>query len=119
MAEKGADAFYTGKTAQQMVDLINERGGCFALSDFSEYRPKYRQVLHSTYHGTDVVSFGPPSGGCAVLEMLNILETQDVQKTGQNTAATIHALAEAMKLGLLIGARPWEIRILSRWIRTV
>ena len=82
-----------------MVDLINARGGCFVLEDFTEYRPKYRQVLHTSYHGTDVVSFGPPSGGCAVLEMLNILETRDVRKTGQNTAATIHALAEAMKLG--------------------
>ncbi|WP_317423262.1 gamma-glutamyltransferase [uncultured Acidaminococcus sp.] len=99
VAEKGADAFYTGSTAQQMVDLINARGGCFVLEDFTEYRPKYRQVLHTSYHGTDVVSFGPPSGGCAVLEMLNILETRDVRKTGQNTAATIHALAEAMKLG--------------------
>ena len=99
IAEKGADAFYTGPVAQQMVDLINERGGCFSLSDFTEYHPKYRQVMHTTYHGTDVVSFGPPSGGCAVLEMLNILEHRDVRKTGQNTAATIHALAESMKLG--------------------
>ena len=87
LAEKGAESFYTGKTARQMVDLINARGGCFVLEDFTEYRPKYRHVLHTSYHGTDVVSFGPPSGGCAVLEMLNILETRDVRKTGQNTAA--------------------------------
>ena len=49
--------------------------------------------------GLEVAAFAPPSGGCAVVEMLNILEHSDLAAMGHNTAASIHAIAEAMKLG--------------------
>lgn len=93
------EAFYQGKTAEKIVDLINARGGCFTVEDMSQYQPKYRTPVHTTYRGYDVVAFAPPSGGCAVVEMLNILEHSDLADMGHNTAASIHTLAEAMKLG--------------------
>jgi gamma-glutamyltranspeptidase/glutathione hydrolase len=99
IAAQGVDYFYKGKVAKKIVDVINERGGCFTLEDMEDYAPKYRDTVKTTYHGNEVVSFGPPSGGCAVVEMLNIIENADVRKTGHNSAATIHKLAEAMKLG--------------------
>lgn len=99
VANQGVDIFYTGPIAQKMVDLINERGGCFVLEDLSGYQPKYRTPVKTTYRGLDVVAFAPPSGGCAVLEMLNILENSDLKAMGHNSAASIHAIAEAMKLG--------------------
>lgn len=99
VAEHGTDYFYRGPFAKQMVDLINERGGCFTVEDLADYQPKFRKPLHSTYRDCEVVAFAPPSGGCAVLEMLNILEKTDMAALGHNTAASIHALAEAMKLG--------------------
>ena len=99
VASEGVDAFYTGPIAQKMVELINQRGGCFTLEDLSGYQPKYRQPVKTTYRGLDVAAFAPPSGGCAVVEMLNILEHSDLAAMGHNTAASIHAIAEAMKLG--------------------
>lgn len=98
--EQGVDAaFYQGPTAKKIVDLINERGGCFTEKDLAEYQPKYRPPVHTTYHGYEVAAFAPPSGGCAVVEMLNILEHSDLPAMGHNTAAYIHTMAEAMKLG--------------------
>lgn len=99
VAAEGTDVFYAGEIARKMVDLINERGGCFTLEDMSSYQPKYRDPVHTTYRGYDVAAFAPPSGGCAVVEMLNILENSDLAAMGHNTAAAIHATAEAMKLG--------------------
>ena len=99
VANEGVEAFYTGPIAQHMVDLINARGGCFVPEDFSSYQPKYRPPVKTTYRGLEVVAFAPPSGGCAVVEMLNILEHNDLAAMGHNTAASIHAIAEAMKLG--------------------
>lgn len=99
VAANGADFFYRGKVAEQIVSLINERGGCFTLSDLEDYRPKFRAPLRSTYRDCEVVAFAPPSGGCAVIEMLNILEKNNMAALGHNTAESIHALAEAMKLG--------------------
>lgn len=99
IAANGTGAFYRGATAERMVDLINERGGCFTLSDLADYQPKFRQPVRGTYRDCEVVAFAPPSGGCAVVEMLNILEHSDLKAMGHNTADSIHALAEAMKLG--------------------
>ena len=99
VAEEGTDAFYTGTIAKKMVDLINARGGCFTLEDLSEYQPKFRTPVATKYRGLDVVAFAPPSGGSVVIEMLNILEHSDLKAMGHNTAASIHAITEAMKLG--------------------
>ena len=98
IAEKGVDYFYKGEIAEKLVKLINERGGCFEVSDLEDYQPKFRKPLRTTYRDCEVVAFAPPSGGAAVLEMLNILERSDLAAMGHNTAASIHALAEAMKL---------------------
>lgn len=99
IAEQGVDYFYKGKVAKQIVDLINDRGGCFDVSDMESYEPKFREPVKTTYRGYEVVAFAPPSGGCALVEMLNILENYDVRSMGHNTAASIHALTESMKLG--------------------
>lgn len=99
IAEQGVDYFYKGKVAKQIVDLINERGGCFDVSDMESYEPKFREPVKTTYRGYEVAAFAPPSGGCALVEMLNILENYDVRSMGHNTAASIHALTESMKLG--------------------
>ena len=99
IAEQGVDYFYKGKVAKQIVDLINDRGGCFDVSDMESYEPKFREPVKTTYRGYEVASFAPPSGGCALVEMLNILENYDVRSMGHNTAASIHALTESMKLG--------------------
>lgn len=99
IAVNGTGAFYRGPVAERMVDLINERGGCYTLSDLADYQPKFRQPVRGTYRDCEVVAFAPPSGGCAVVEMLNILEHSDLKAMGHNTADSIHALAEAMKLG--------------------
>jgi len=99
IAANGTGAFYRGPVAERMVDLINERGGCYTLSDLADYQPKFRQPVRGTYRDCEVVAFAPPSGGCAVVEMLNVLEHSDLKAMGHNTADSIHALAEAMKLG--------------------
>lgn len=99
IAEHGADYFYRGWVAEQIVSLINERGGCFTLSDLADYQPKFRTPIRTSYRDCEVVAFAPPSSGCIVVEMLNILEHNDLKALGHNTAESIHALTEAMKLG--------------------
>lgn len=94
----GTDYFYHGSFTREMVELINQRGGCFALSDFTDYEPRYREPIETTYRDCRVVTFALPSGGSTVLEMLNILEHTNLQACGHNSAASIHAIAEAMKV---------------------
>ncbi|HUR54643.1 MAG TPA: gamma-glutamyltransferase, partial [Gemmataceae bacterium] len=61
---------------------------------------------HTTYRGYDV--YGPPppsSGGVAVAEMLNILETFDLKKHGRWSVETNHLMIEAMKRAFADRAR--------------
>ena len=54
IAEQGVDYFYKGKVAKQIVDLINDRGGCFDVSDMESYEPKFREPVKTTYRGYEV-----------------------------------------------------------------
>lgn len=99
ISDNGIEVFYMGETAKKIMDEINKRGGCFGMADLAEYEPKFRKPVHTDYRGHDIIAFAPPSGGCTLIEMLNILEHSDLRSMGHNTAAEIHAVAEAMKLG--------------------
>ena len=64
----------------------------------NNYSPKVRKVISSTYRNYEIYSFSPPSCGCTVIEMLNIIENENIKNFGHNSSESIHLLAEAMKL---------------------
>ena len=69
------------------------------LDDLKNYRAVVRAPVRGTYRGYEIVSMPPPSsGGVHLIQMLNLLETWPLGELGHNSAATIHRLAEAMKL---------------------
>ncbi len=99
IAEGGPDAFYRGPTAEMIVAAVQNAGGLMTLEDMKDYRPVERPVVRGTYRGREIVSMPPPSsGGVHLIELLNILESFPIRETGPQTAATIHVMAEAMKL---------------------
>lgn len=98
ISKNGVDSFYKGIIASEIIENINKKGGCFTEKDMSEYLPKIRKVAVSTYREYDIHSFSPPSSGCTLIEMLNIIENRDIKEMGHNTSESIHILAEAMKL---------------------
>ncbi len=98
IAEKGPAAFYRGKIAKRIVDSVKAHGGVMTLGDLSAYRPALRQPLTGTYRDHTIVTMPPPSSGCHVIQILNILEHFPLRHLGHNSAETIHLLAEAMKL---------------------
>jgi len=99
IAKDGEKGFYEGPIAQKIVTAVKDAGGRMTLDDLKTYSAIEREPLHGTYRGFDVISVPPPSsGGVHILELLNILEGYKLSETGANSAATIHNLAEAMKL---------------------
>ncbi len=96
IAEQGADAFYTGPIAEQIVAEMRAGGGLIAGEDLAGYQAVQRTPIHGTYRGHDVYAPPPPSsGGICLVEMLNILETFDLRKHGRYSPETLHLLAEA------------------------
>jgi gamma-glutamyltranspeptidase/glutathione hydrolase len=76
IADHGADPFYRGPIAEQIVAEMRAGGGLIARDDLAAYRAHLRQPIHGTYRGYDVFAPPPPSsGGICLVEMLNILES--------------------------------------------
>jgi gamma-glutamyltranspeptidase / glutathione hydrolase len=73
------------------------RPGTMSGSDLARYRVRTPAPTHSTYHGIDVYGMAPPSsGGTAVSEALNILET--VPLGGLSRTQALHRYLEASAL---------------------
>ncbi len=98
IADKGADAFYTGPIADKLVAEMKEGKGLINKDDLAGYKAVIQTPIHGTYRGYDV--YGPPppsSGGTCLVEMLNVLENFDLNKQGRWSPDTIHVMAETMR----------------------
>jgi len=99
IADQGIEGFYEGQTAQLIVEEMQRHDGLITLDDLKNYQPKIRQPVHGSYRGHDIYSMSPPSsGGTHIVQILNILEGYPLAEFGHNSAASIHHMAEAMKL---------------------
>lgn len=99
IAAQGRDAFYRGPVAQSIVDAVQADGGLMTLEDLASYEVSFRTPVSNHYRGYEIISAPPPSsGGAHVIELLNIMENFDLKKMGRNSADSLHAWAEAMKL---------------------
>jgi gamma-glutamyltranspeptidase/glutathione hydrolase len=103
IAERGADAFYTGPIAEAIVRAVQTapNAGDMTLADLAGYRAKEREPLCATYRDNRICSMGPPSsGGIAVAQTLKLLEPFDLgtSPTSAMNGKALHLIAEAQKL---------------------
>ena len=98
VAEKGAEGFYKGPTAQAIVELVRERGGVMTPQDLTEFQAEWVEPIQTTYRGWKVSELPPNGQGIAALEMLGILEQFPLGEWGFHSARTLHAMIEAKKL---------------------
>jgi len=99
IADQGIEGFYEGETARLIVEEMERNDGLITLEDLKNYQPSIREPVHGTYRGHDIYSMSPPSsGGTHIVQILNILEGYPMAEFGHNSAASIHHMAEAMKL---------------------
>ncbi|PPD14175.1 MAG: gamma-glutamyltransferase [Methylobacterium sp.] len=96
--QQGPDAFYKGRVAEQIVAAVREKGGIMTVEDMANYKAVVRPAVTGKYRGYTLASMPPPSsGGVHLVQILNILEGYDLKAMGAGSAASLHALAEAMK----------------------
>ena len=99
IAREGPPGFYEGPVARAIAAGVKERGGILTAEDLRAYEPRVREPVRGTYRGHEIVSFPPPSsGGVALIEALNILEGFELGAHGAGSSASMHRIAEAMKL---------------------
>ena len=98
IAERGADGFYRGKTAELIAAEMQAGGGLITKEDLAAYQAKVRQPAHTSFRGYDVYCPPAPAGGVVLVEMLNILENFDLKQHGRWSAETNHLIIESMRL---------------------
>jgi len=102
IATGGADSFYRGEIARDIVDTANSPGtnpGDLTLADLAGYRVQVRAAICDTYRGFRVCGVPlPSSGGVTVLQMLKMLEPYDLRAMGPASFWSVHFFSEAGRL---------------------
>ena len=102
IARDGADAFYTGPIARDIVETVrsaqrNPSG--MTVADLASYEAKKRAPLCLSYRLWLVCGMPPPtSGGITTLQILGILQEFDLGAVKPGTARAVHLIAEASRL---------------------
>ena len=97
IARQGAETFYTGEIAEEIVADMKANGGLLSADDLAAYSTTRNQPLTTTYRGLDVATNHPPGGGIMLIEMLNILEQFDLAAIGHNETEYLRIVCEGMK----------------------
>lgn len=106
----GVDAFYRGELARKIVAGIRAGGGIIDEQDFAGYEVEVSEPVWSSYRGHRIAFAPPTASGIAVAQALNMLEHFPVGDMGWGSAASLHLIAEVLKVvnsdRRLVGPRP-------------
>ncbi|HEX2261861.1 MAG TPA: gamma-glutamyltransferase [Candidatus Binatia bacterium] len=98
IVSEGVDVFYQGWVAQAITDTVKNEGGVLSFDDLRSYKPVWRQPLVGSYRNRTVITMPPPSsGGVALIQMLNVLESHQLNQLAHNSGTYLQLVAEAMK----------------------
>lgn len=121
IASRGADAFYTGSIAQNIVSskllsfhlfvlyssggapclAAQARGGIITLQDLKNYTALTRMPVNITYRGNRIFSTAAPSSGAVVLSALKVFEEWPASALvgDPEYGITTHRLIQATRFG--------------------
>ncbi|KAM8875673.1 glutathione hydrolase-like YwrD proenzyme isoform 2-T2 [Spinachia spinachia] len=74
LGECGKPAFYQGRVARAIVEIINQKGGVMTLDDLSSHDSEVINPISTEYKGVRLWEPPPNSQGFTALLLLNILE---------------------------------------------
>jgi gamma-glutamyltranspeptidase/glutathione hydrolase len=102
IAAGGADAFYSGDIANDIVAKVRSHPtnpGLLAAGDLAAYKAKKREPVCGQYRGRTICGMSMPSSGpTTVLMTLAMLEGFDLRAMGPYTADSVHVISEAYRL---------------------
>jgi len=110
IARGGANAFYRGAIAQDIVRAVRAHRvpGDLALDDLARYRALERDPVCGPYRKLRVCGMGPPSSGAiALLQLIGILERKQFHAQAPGSVEALHLFSEAARLAY--ADRAWHI----------
>jgi len=98
ISNRGRDGFYSGKTADMIIEEMQKQEGLITYKDLEEYESKWREPVDASFAGYDLHIMPPPSSGSvAIHQILEMLQPYDLKQLGFNSAKYVHLVTEAMR----------------------
>lgn len=102
IASNGADAFYSGEIAKNIVDAVQnhpDNPGLLTLADLTAYAVKEREAVCVTYHVHEVCGMGPPSSGALTVgQILGLVSHFDLSSMGARDPESWRIIGDASRL---------------------
>ncbi len=102
IAKGGAEAFYTGPVAGDIVRAVHEarvNPGTLRAADLAAYKVRKREPVCLFYRVWLICGMPPPSsGGITTLQILGILQAFDLGALKPVSVEAVHLIAEASRL---------------------
>lgn len=100
VAENGAEYFYRGKFAEELVKEIQNKGGLITEKDLMDYSVEWRKPVSAQFKdGLTMFSVPPPGSGAVLAYILGIMDALRTIKGAAllDDVGTLHRFAEACK----------------------
>jgi gamma-glutamyltranspeptidase/glutathione hydrolase len=97
LADRGADDFYTGELAAEMMADLESHGSWVTAADLSSYQIREESPVVVTYRDNQIVTNQSPHGGPTLAAIFNILEGYDLASMNHNSPEYIALVSMAMK----------------------
>ena len=101
LAARGADGFYGGEVARDLVGAVRSarNPGTLSEEDLAGYRVRDVEPVCAPYRAWRVCGVGPSTyGGIGVLQVLGALERFDMAAVRPSSAEAVHLFSEAGRL---------------------
>ncbi len=94
--DHGRDEFYKGKTADILVDYVQNLGGIITKEDLAKYQAVERKPIVFNYKNSRIISMPPPSsGGICIAQILKSIEPYKIGQYAHNSMKYIQLITEA------------------------
>uniref|UniRef100_A0A665T1T9 Gamma-glutamyltransferase 5a n=1 Tax=Echeneis naucrates TaxID=173247 RepID=A0A665T1T9_ECHNA len=100
IAKEGADAFYKGRIAEDLIRDIEEAGGTLSVQDLESYNVTVTDAWAVPLGEYQMYIPPPPAGGVLLSLVLNIMKGYGLNSaslTGEQKTLTYHRYVEALK----------------------
>jgi gamma-glutamyltranspeptidase/glutathione hydrolase len=98
IAKRGADAFYTGAIAAEIVATVQAKGGFLSEEDIAECRSTVVNPLSIAYQDHDLHELPPSGQGMVAMIMLNLLDIMEARRFPDLSTERYHCEIEAARL---------------------
>lgn len=100
IAEYGAQEFYCGALAGEVVGKLIDAGGLFALDDFNRHKTLAQSPIRTSFYGHEILTMPPNSVGLHLLLQLRALQAAEIENVDTNSVAFWRATIAAWRYSL-------------------